>query len=87
MSGDSQKPSNSFCPVCQAELPHGAKFCWLCRMPVSGSFSRKGGKETLGTWALAIFAALIVQFVIAPLLILGAVIIGFAILCSPAAIR
>ncbi len=39
---------------------------------------------SLGKWVLVILFALLLQFVIAPLLIMAAVIIGFAILCSPA---
>lgn len=31
----SPPPSNSACPDCQAELPEGARFCWLCGAPVS----------------------------------------------------
>ncbi len=32
-----QPQTNSACPECQAELPDGARFCWLCGAPVSQS--------------------------------------------------
>jgi len=35
----SQLQSKCACPDCQAELPEGARFCWLCGAPVSSQVS------------------------------------------------
>ncbi len=84
MPDPSPGPAPAYCPACQAELPRGAKFCWLCGLPMLDSPSHAARSGTFGRWALAVLAALLIQFVVAPLLITAAVVIGFAILCSTA---